>query len=53
MADEDYEIFPRKELQRLKREIAYLKGHVIILSIDPTTLSEPELKLLEKESEEV
>lgn len=39
-------------IQRL-REIAYLSRHVIILSIDPSTLSTQELRLLEKEALEV
>ncbi len=39
-------------VQRL-RESAYLAGHVVILSIDPSTLSEKELRLLEKEALEI
>lgn len=35
------------------RELAYLKGHVVIISIDPITLSKQELCLLEKECDEV
>ena len=35
------------------REIAYLAGHIVIMSIDPSTLSKQELRLLEKESEEI
>jgi PAS domain S-box-containing protein len=35
------------------RDLAYLKDHVIILSADSTTLSEKELRLLEKETMEV
>ena len=35
------------------RELAYLKDHVIILSIDPSTLSEKELRQLEKDTMEV
>jgi PAS domain S-box-containing protein len=38
---------------QLLREIAYLSRHVIILSIDPSTLSTQELRLLEKEAMEV
>lgn len=39
-------------VQRL-REIAYLADHVVILSIDPSTLSKQELRLLEKEAMEL
>ncbi len=35
------------------REIAYLQDHIIILSIDPSTVNEKELRLLEKETLEV
>ena len=35
------------------REIAYFNDHIIILSIDPSTLSEKELRQLEKEAMEV
>lgn len=35
------------------REIAYLKGHVIILSVDPSTLKSRELRQLEKEAMKV
>jgi DNA-binding MarR family transcriptional regulator len=35
------------------REMAYFKGHVIILSIDPSVFKERELRLLEKETKEV
>jgi uncharacterized membrane protein len=39
-------------VQRL-REHSYLKGNVVILSVDPTTLSAREIRLLEKEGREV
>ncbi|MEE9152259.1 MAG: DUF835 domain-containing protein [Thermoplasmata archaeon] len=39
-------------IQRLK-DLAYLAGHVVIVSIDPSTISKRELRLLEKEAEEV
>jgi DNA-binding MarR family transcriptional regulator len=32
------------------REIAYLKGHVVILSVDPFTLGKREYRLIEKEA---
>ncbi len=32
------------------RETAYLNGHIVILPIDPNTLSERELRLIEKET---
>jgi PAS domain S-box-containing protein len=35
------------------RELAYLSNHVIVLSIDPSTLARRELRLLEKETAEV
>lgn len=35
------------------REVAYLNGHVIILSVDPSTLSQRELSLLEKEASDI
>lgn len=35
------------------REFAYLAGHIVIMSIDPSTLSKQELTLLEKESAEI
>jgi PAS domain S-box-containing protein len=35
------------------REHAYLEDHIIILSIDPSTLSEKEIRLLEKETNKV
>ncbi len=38
--------------QRL-REIAYLGGHVVITSVDPKTLGNRELSLLEKEAKDV
>jgi PAS domain S-box-containing protein len=39
-------------VQRL-REIAYIEGHTIILSLDPGTQNKKELKLLDKEVSEV
>jgi PAS domain S-box-containing protein len=39
-------------VQRL-REHSYLKGNVVILSVNPTTLSAREIRLLEKEGREV
>jgi len=35
------------------REFTYLAGHIVIMSIDPTTLSKQELRLLEKENAEI
>jgi len=35
------------------REIAYLSGNIIILSIDPATIGSYELKLLEKETRQI
>ncbi len=35
------------------REIAYLKDHIIILSVDPETLDEKETRLLEKECSQI
>ena len=35
---------------QILREIAYLKGHVIILSLDPSTLAPQELSQIEKET---
>ena len=35
------------------REFAYLAGHIVVISIDPSTLSKQELRLLEKESAEL
>ncbi|MDP7081325.1 MAG: PAS domain S-box protein [Candidatus Undinarchaeales archaeon] len=35
------------------REVAYLKGHIIIVSVDPTTMDPRELRLLEKECLEI
>lgn len=35
------------------REIAYFNDHIIILSVDPSTLSEKELRQLEKEAMEI
>ncbi|MFP3908474.1 MAG: GAF domain-containing protein [Archaeoglobaceae archaeon] len=35
------------------REIAYLKNLIIILSVDPSTMNEREMRLLEKEASEV
>ncbi len=32
------------------REIAYLEGHIVILSVDPSTLSPQELRQIEKET---
>ncbi len=34
-------------------EIAYIKDHVVIVSVDPSTLKERELRQLEKETEEI
>ncbi|MEE8359189.1 MAG: PAS domain S-box protein, partial [Candidatus Hydrothermarchaeales archaeon] len=39
-------------VQRL-RELAYLCHHVVILSVDPSTFDKRELRLLEKETEEI
>jgi PAS domain S-box-containing protein len=39
-------------LQRL-RDVAYLSGHIIIMSVDPKTISKKELRLIEKESKEI
>jgi PAS domain S-box-containing protein len=35
------------------REIAYLKNHIIVLSVDPSTMSQQELSQIEKEASEV
>ncbi|MHA1378074.1 MAG: response regulator [Candidatus Helarchaeota archaeon] len=35
------------------RELSYLKNHILILSIDPDTLSKQNLRLLEKEAREI
>ncbi len=35
------------------REIAYLRGHTIILSVDPSTLNQQELRQIEKEARSV
>ena len=39
-------------VQRLS-ELTYLSGHIVILSIDPSTVNDQELRLLEKESNEI
>jgi len=54
----DYLIFKngfRKTLSFIHdlREFAYFDGHIIIMSIDPSTLGEQELRSLEKECDEI
>ncbi len=39
-------------VQRL-RDLAYLGGHVLILSVDPVTFNKRELRLLDKEAKEI
>lgn len=54
----DYLIFKRGYEETLSfiqhvREIAYLRNHVVILCVDPSTLEKRELRQLEKETREV
>jgi PAS domain S-box-containing protein len=54
----DYLIFKfgfKKTLSFIQslREIAYLGGHIVIISLDPSTIKKRELYLLEKETHEI